>query len=189
MRQITPILYSLQAIYSRRTSYGIITENLLAWDADGGIRMAQEERVIMGLSVKAMVFFEGRLLLLQKNDAEGLHHWEFPGGGLHFTEDFEAGLRREVQEETGLSVDLEAPVGIWSYQKRDGQFLNGVIFSALAHSGDVVLSDEHLAYRWVSPGEFHTYRIHGSLQRSLRQMKGFAYERSYDLLRDFLAID
>ena len=73
--------------------------------------MAQEERVIMGLSVKAMVFFEGRLLLLQKNDAEGLHHWEFPGGGLHFTEDFEAGLRREVQEETGLTVNLEAPVG------------------------------------------------------------------------------
>lgn len=151
--------------------------------------MAQEEQVIMGLSVKAMVFFEGRLLLLQKNDAEGLHHWEFPGGGLHFTEDFEAGLRREVKEETGLTVDLEAPVGIWSYQKRDGQFLNGVIFSALADSGDVVLSDEHLAYRWVSPEEFHTYRIHGSLRRSLRQMKGFAYERSYDLLRDFLAID
>lgn len=148
--------------------------------------MAQEERVIMGLSVKAMVFFEGKLLVLQKNDAEGLHHWEFPGGGLHFTEDFEAGLRREVQEETGLSIDLEAPVGIWSYQKRDGQFLNGVIFAAVSHSADVVLSDEHIAYRWVTPEEFRSYRIHGSLQRSLRQMKSFSYEKSYALLRGFL---
>ena len=59
-----------------------------------------------------MIFHEGKLLLLQKNDAEGLHHWEFPGGGLRFTEDFEAGLRREVSEETGLSIALEAPAGI-----------------------------------------------------------------------------
>ena len=30
--------------------------------------MAQEERVHMGLSVKAMIFHAGRLLVLQKND-------------------------------------------------------------------------------------------------------------------------
>ena len=74
-----------------------------------------------------MVFHDGKLLILQKNDIEGLHPWEFPGGGLLFHEDFEAGLRREVKEETGLSIVLEAPAGIWSYQKADGQFLNGVI--------------------------------------------------------------
>ena len=66
--------------------------------------MAQEANVLMGLSVKAMIFFEGKLLLLQKNDTEGLHHWEFPGGGLQFTEDFETGLRREVKEETGIDI-------------------------------------------------------------------------------------
>lgn len=148
--------------------------------------MAQEERVIMGVSVKAMVFYEGRLLLLQKNDAEGLHHWEFPGGGLRFTEDFAAGLMREVAEETGLAVVLEAPVGIWSYQKKDGQFLNGVIFAALAECDDVKLSDEHLAYRWVTPEEFPAYRIHGSLRRSLAQMQRFAYGQSYGLVRPFL---
>ena len=31
--------------------------------------MAQEANVLMGLSVKAMIFHEGKLLLLQKNDA------------------------------------------------------------------------------------------------------------------------
>ena len=69
--------------------------------------MAQEERVIMGLSVKAMVFFEGRLLLLQKNDAEGLHHWEFPGGGQKRQEDFRACLFRKLYEETGIELMLD----------------------------------------------------------------------------------
>lgn len=149
--------------------------------------MAQEANVLMGLSVKAMIFHEGKLLLLQKNDAEGLHHWEFPGGGLRFTEDFEAGLRREVSEETGLSITLEAPAGIWSYQKKDGQFLNGVIFTAMTTSDNVTLSEEHLAYRWVTPAELPSYRLHGSLQRSLKQMKQFSYEKSHALLRGFLS--
>ena len=64
--------------------------------------MAQEERVHMGLSVKAMIFHAGRLLVLQKNDPEGLHHWEFPGGGLRRDEDFAMAVHREVMEETGL---------------------------------------------------------------------------------------
>lgn len=45
--------------------YGIITLNFLhIWMGD--MVMAQEANVLMGLSVKAMIFFEGKLLLLQK---------------------------------------------------------------------------------------------------------------------------
>ncbi len=147
--------------------------------------MGQAANVIMGLSVKAMIFHQGKLLLLQKNDAEGLQHWEFPGGGLQFTENFITGLSREVKEETGLSIRLAAPAGIWSYQKKDGQFLNGVIFTAISDSPDVTLSEEHLQYHWVMPEEFPTYRIHGSLWRSLQQMREFSYEKSHDLLWPF----
>lgn len=147
--------------------------------------MAQPGKVRMGLSVKAMIFHEGKLLLLQKNDAEGLHHWEFPGGGLEITENFVTGLAREVKEETGLMIRLAAPAGIWSYQKKDGQFLNGVIFTAIADSAAVQLSEEHVQYHWVTPEEFPSYRIHGSLWRSLQQMRSFAYEKSHDLIWPF----
>ena len=148
--------------------------------------MAQERNVLMGLSVKAMVFHDGKLLLLQKNDIEGRHPWEFPGGGLLFHEDFEAGLRREVREETGLTITLEAPAGIWSYQKADGQFLNGIIFTAMADSEKVIISDEHRDFRWVHPQDLSGYRLQESLQQSLKQMKQFSYETSHALLRDFL---
>ena len=148
--------------------------------------MGQETNVMMGLSVKAMIFHEGKLLLLQKNDAEGLHHWEFPGGGLRFKEDFISGLRREVREETGLSIQLAAPTGIWSYQKKDGQFLNGVIFTALADTETVRISNEHLAYHWVEADEFSGYCIHDSLWHSLMQMKAFSYDTGKTLIQDFL---
>ena len=36
--------------------------------------MAQELHVRMGLSVKAMIFHDGKLLILQKNDDEIRHH-------------------------------------------------------------------------------------------------------------------
>lgn len=147
--------------------------------------MAQEPNIIMGLSVKAMIFYQGKLLLLQKNDAEGKHHWEFPGGGLQFTENFITGLAREVSEETGLVIRAVVPAGVWEYQKKDGQFLNGVIFTAVADTAEVTLSEEHLQYRWVTPEEFPLYRIHGSLQRSLQQMSTFSYETSRSLLTEF----
>lgn len=150
--------------------------------------MGQEENVHMGLSVKAMIFFSGRLLILQKNDAEGLHHWEFPGGGLRRDEDFETAVKREVLEETGLSIRLLATAGTWSYQKKNGQFLNGVIFTALARSSDVTLSHEHLAYSWVTPADFKKYELHGSLRRALKLMQEADYSRQDFLLQPFLRL-
>lgn len=148
--------------------------------------MAQELHVRMGLSVKAMIFHDGKLLILQKNDDEIRHHWEFPGGGLRLDEDFPTGLRREVLEETGLTIDLIGVAGTWSFKKKDGQFLNGVIFTALSKTDAVTLSEEHLQYRWVAPQEFKANELHGSLQRSLAQMWGFSYDLQSELLLPFI---
>lgn len=148
--------------------------------------MKQNVKSLMGISVKAMIFHDGKLLLLQKNDAEILHHWEFPGGGLGPKEDFLTGLRREVMEETGLDIHVMAPVGVWSYEKKNGQFLNGLIFAAVADTGIVRLSDEHVDYHWILPQEVPKYRLHGSLWRSLLEMKEFDYIKSQRLLCEFL---
>ena len=131
----------------------------------------QPRQRTMGMSVKAIIWHRGRILILQKNDRPGSHPWEFPGGGLEFGEDFAAALRREVREETGLAVEILGPVGLWNFRRHLGRPLTGVMFICRADTEEVTLSFEHLAYRWVRPEELAEYPLHASLRKALAQIR------------------
>ncbi len=124
-----------------------------------------------GMSVKAIVFYKNRILLLEKNDKEGRHPWEFPGGGLEYGEDFAAALHREVREETGLKVRILGPVGLWNYHRSMWQHLTGVMFICETDSDAVELSAEHCSYKWVLPEELRKYELHRSLRRALTEIR------------------
>lgn len=71
------------------------------------------------VSVKALIKDdEDRLLLIRETDGR----WELPGGGLDHGEDPRKGLRREIAEETGYTVDWVAdqPVAFWTINKEVG---------------------------------------------------------------------
>ncbi|MCA2308844.1 NUDIX hydrolase [Mycobacterium intracellulare] len=53
---------------------------------------------------------DGRVLVIKRDDNG---HWEAPGGVLELNESFEAGVRREVLEETGLQVTVERLTGVY----------------------------------------------------------------------------
>ncbi len=54
-----------------------------------------------------LVFREGRLLITQRRPQDHLGGlWEFPGGKREAGESFEACLRRELQEELGITVEV-----------------------------------------------------------------------------------
>jgi 8-oxo-dGTP pyrophosphatase MutT (NUDIX family) len=63
------------------------------------------------ISVNALVFVEGRVLLAQRRDIDW---WNLPGGGMEPGETVEEALRREVLEETGLHVEPVKLVGVYS---------------------------------------------------------------------------
>lgn len=140
---------------------------------------------IMKLSVKAMIFFDGAVLLLQKKDKEGLHPWEFPGGGVQPGEDLEQALLREVTEETGLSIRIISLGSTWVYRRSPTQQLDGVVFIAETATDKVTLSDEHLDFRWVKPADFCSYRLQESLQEALQHMKDFDVMRGSRLAADY----
>ncbi len=63
------------------------------------------------VAVSALLFDERRVLLAHRRDIDW---WNLPGGGMELGETIEEAVRREVLEETGLEVEVERLVGVYS---------------------------------------------------------------------------
>jgi len=112
----------------------------------------------MSLSVKVVVYdSEGRVLLLRRarTCAGNPGKWEFPGGKLEPGESFDAALVREVREETGLEIRL-----IGSFEtcesETSGRKIIYLVMEGATDQTEVVLSEEHDEFRWLSPEQFDT---------------------------------
>jgi ADP-ribose pyrophosphatase YjhB (NUDIX family) len=72
-------------------------------------------RRVTRLAAYGVIVRDGRILLCRVspgNNGAGL--WTLPGGGLDFGEPPEAGVVREVEEETGLIAEIMGPAAIHS---------------------------------------------------------------------------
>jgi len=68
-----------------------------------GIRtMEQEQRPKVGVGV--IVIKDGKILLGKRKGTHGEGSWAFPGGHLEFGERLEDCAKREVMEETGITI-------------------------------------------------------------------------------------
>ncbi|HEX5234888.1 MAG TPA: NUDIX hydrolase [Silvibacterium sp.] len=75
------------------------------------------ERPIVG--VGAVIFDRDRVLLVQRGHAPMQGEWSLPGGALELGETLEEGVKREVQEETGLIVEPMGMVAVFDRIARD----------------------------------------------------------------------
>jgi 8-oxo-dGTP pyrophosphatase MutT (NUDIX family) len=64
------------------------------------------------VSVKGVIFLGDRVVLLRNEREE----WELPGGRLESGEDPVSCLVREVKEELGIAVAVEAILDCWRYE-------------------------------------------------------------------------
>ncbi|MFH0962352.1 MAG: NUDIX hydrolase [archaeon] len=67
--------------------------------------MAEEKRPKVG-SAAVVVDGKGRILLGKRNKVNYRGKWVLPGGGVNWGETLENAVKREISEETGLSVDV-----------------------------------------------------------------------------------
>jgi len=67
---------------------------------------------VFRIGVFALIFDnQGRILLGHRRDTDW---WNLPGGGMELGETVDEAVRREVREETGLEVEVERLVGVYS---------------------------------------------------------------------------
>ena len=71
------------------------------------------------VGVGAVVFDQGRVLMVRRGHAPLKGEWSLPGGAVELGETLEAAVAREVLEETGLVVDVGPVVEVIDRVHRD----------------------------------------------------------------------
>jgi len=99
----------------------------------------------IGFGVKAIVRKDDRFLVLVKPDGT----LDLPGGRVEVGETNEAALHREIDEETGLTVEIQEAVEEWSFLKKPNLLIKGISFACKYLEGKVKICDEHSRYFWA----------------------------------------
>ena len=121
-----------------------------------GDRVGRGARAKIGASVA--VIQDGRLLVTRREDNS---LWCLPGGGIDPGETFAEAAIREAYEETGIQVEVESLIGVYTdpdivIRSRGGSAhtqIYGVCFRARLVSGTPGLSEEVTEVAWVDVDE------------------------------------
>ncbi len=110
--------------------------------------MTRNEPPRHSVSVAAVIVNDADQVLAVERRDNG--HWEPPGGVLELTESIEDGLLREVREETGLDVTIEALTGAYKNLPRG---IVALVFRCRPVSGRLATSAETAQIRWLTRDE------------------------------------
>ena len=116
------------------------------------------------VGVGAVIIENGRVVLVKRRFEPLAGQWSLPGGRLELGETLEAGLAREMLEETGLEVEVGPVVDVFDRILLDPErkvryhyvlidYLCRPIGGALSHGSDVAAAE------LVDPGELGPYRL------------------------------
>ncbi|MFB7422569.1 NUDIX hydrolase [Streptomyces hydrogenans] len=115
---------------------------------------------------------EGRLLLIHRTDND---LWALPGGGHDIGERIGDTAVREVQEETGIEVEVDNIVGLYTdpdhvlaYDDGEVRQQFSICFRARPIGGTLRTSRESKEVRWVNPVDLDDLDIHPSMRLRIR---------------------
>lgn len=110
----------------------------------------------------------GRLLIIHKTDND---LWALPGGGHDIGESIGDTVVREVEEETGITVEIDGIVGLYTDPQHvlaydDGEVRQqfSICFRAHPTGGSLRTSSESKEVRWMDPADLDGLDIHPSMR-------------------------
>ena len=117
------------------------------------------------LAVSAVIFRDGKVLLVRRSRSPGKGFYSLPGGRVEYGESLHTALMREVDEETGLRIDIVGLAGWREVLPGDSGGGHYVIMSFAARwaAREPVLNDEHDDFKWLAPGAFGDLKLTGGL--------------------------
>jgi 8-oxo-dGTP diphosphatase len=125
------------------------------------------------LAVSAAIFRDDQILLVRRARSPGKGLYSFPGGRVEFGESLHAALHREVDEETGLKIEIIGLAGWREVLPRAGGGGHYLIMSFASRwiGNEPVLNDEHDDFKWLAPDAIGDLGVTGGLQEVIQSAR------------------
>ncbi len=121
--------------------------------------------------VAALILRDGHLLLTRRGIEPFYDYWDIPGGFLDYGEAPEDGLRRELQEELGLDVEIESIFGLFTDEYgEDGVAILAILYRCTALHEPAFCADDVVEYRWFPLDHLPERIAFTSSQEALRAL-------------------
>ncbi len=136
-------------------------------------------------AVSAIILDEDdQILFLRRSKTDDFMpgSWDIPGGGLDYGEEPEAGLRREVMEETGLKIEILEILTVSTYFMGEVQRIEITYLCNAIDEHRLKLSSEHTDYAWIWAGEserISSLNLNSYIQKIADIAIKIAIERSF----------
>lgn len=113
--------------------------------------------------VGAVIIDGAKVLLVRRGNPPLQGEWSLPGGALEVGETLEAGIVREVKEETGLEVKPLAVVEVFDRIHREGERVRYhyvlVDFLCRVEGGTLCCATDAADARWIHRQELNSHSI------------------------------
>lgn len=126
------------------------------------------------LAVSAVIFRDDRILLVRRARSPAKGFYSLPGGRVEFGESLHAALHREVDEETGLAIEIGGLAGWREVLPAAGGGGHYLIMSFAARwiAREPVLNHEHDDFKWLAPDALGDLKLTGGLQEVIASARG-----------------
>jgi len=126
--------------------------------------MEQEPKLFVAL--KAFIIHQGKVLLLRESskydDGSNPNKYDVVGGRIKPGQHFKESLLREIEEETGLKIEIGKPFFVNEWRptvKGEPWHIVGTFFECPAENDKVQLSNDHDHYMWIDPKEYKNHPL------------------------------
>lgn len=124
----------------------------------------------INVSMKALIFFERKFLLIQEQVGDSTI-WDLPGGTIEFGEDPIKTLHREVFEEVGIEITIQKPVGVYAFINHTKEvYVVCNLFKAKPVDKPIIditnnpAQEDIISYGWFKKNDIERLRSEGLLE-------------------------
>lgn len=132
------------------------------------------------VGAKGLIHHQGKILLVRESpqyqDGSEEGKWDVPGGRIEGDEELHVGLKREIEEESGLHIIPKKLLGAFDgFPVIRGEKCHVVrlYFFCEAIKDDVVLSSDHDMYDWVDPHNIEDKQLMDDIEEMLKAVQEY----------------